>query len=213
MARSDNSSEQDKGSEHKKRIGIFGGTFNPIHHGHLINIALVKENFNLDLILLVPVKDPVHKLLNGNISPDDRIKMSELAVSGIEYCKISDIEIKRESPSYTITTLEELEKIYCNDDLFLIIGSDSFNELDTWQEYKKILSGYTIIVLQRPGDIELRDDILKIAKRVEFQKGHMIEISSSMIRDRASKGLPIKFFTADEVVNYIRDKGLYKVDY
>jgi nicotinate-nucleotide adenylyltransferase len=204
--------KSDKTTEHKKRIGIFGGTFNPIHHGHLINITLVKENFNLDLILLVPVKEPVHKFLGDNISPGDRMKMAELAVSGIEYCKISDIEIKRESPSYTITTLEELKKIYYNDDLFLIIGSDSFNELDTWMEYKKILSDYAIIVLQRPGDTELKRDILSIAKKVKFQKGYMIEISSSMIRDRVNKGLPIRFFTTDEVVSYIRDKGLYKIE-
>ena len=206
MARSD------KGANHKKRIGVFGGTFNPIHHGHLINIALVKENFNLDLILFVPVKDPVHKKLIDNILPQDRMKMVELAVAGTESYKVLDIEIKRESPSYTITTLEELQKIYCNDDLFLIIGSDSFNELDTWREYKKILSDYAIIVLQRPGDAELRSDILDAAKRVEFQKGYMIEISSSMIRDRVNKGLPINFFTADEVVSYIRDKGLYKIE-
>jgi len=207
MVRSDN-----KKTNNKKRIGIFGGTFNPIHHGHLINIALVKENFDLDLVLFIPVKEPVHKSLNDNILPGDRIKMVELAIAGTEYYKALDIEIKRESPSYTITTLEELKKIYCNDDLFLIIGSDSFNELDTWKEYKKILSDYTIIVLQRPGDLELRDDILSMAKMVEFQKGYMIEISSSMIRDRVNKGLSIDFFTADKVVSYIRDKGLYKVE-
>ncbi|MCL2155275.1 MAG: nicotinate-nucleotide adenylyltransferase [Leptospirales bacterium] len=197
-------------SDNKKRIGIFGGTFNPIHHGHLINIALVKENFSLDLIFFVPVKDPVHKLLSANILPGNRMEMVKLAIAEEEHYKVLDIEIKRESPSYTITTLEELKKIYCNDDLFLIIGSDSFNELDIWKEYKKILSDYTIIVLQRPGDTELRDDILSIAKRVEFQKGYMIEISSSMIRDRVKKNLPIKFFTTDKVVSYIRDKGLYK---
>ena len=200
----------DKKADNKKRIGIFGGTFNPIHHGHLINIALVKENFDLDLVLFVPVKDPVHKLVNDNILPGDRMKMVELAIAGEKHYKALDIEIKRKSPSYTITTLEELKKIYCNDDLFLIIGSDSFNELDIWKEYKKILSGYTLIVLQRPGDTELRDDILSIAKRVEFQKGYMIEISSSMIRDRVKKDLPINFFTHDMVVSYIRDKGLYK---
>jgi nicotinate-nucleotide adenylyltransferase len=199
-------------SDNKKRIGIFGGTFNPIHHGHLINIAAAKENFCLDLILFVPVKEPVHKSLSDNILPDDRIKMVELAIAGEKCYEALDIEIKRESPSYTITTLEELKKIYCNDDLFLIIGSDSFNELDTWIEYKKILSDYAIIVLQRPGDVKLRDDILSMAKRVECQKGYLIEISSSMIRDRVSRGLPIKFFTTDDVVRYIRDKGLYKIE-
>jgi len=206
MARSD------KKSDHKKRIGIFGGTFNPIHHGHLINIALVKENFDLDSVLFIPVKEPVHKSLRNNVLPGDRMKMVELAISGTDYYKALDIEIKRESPSYTITTLEELKKIYCNDELFLIIGSDSFNELDTWKEYKKILSDYAIIVLQRPGNEKLRDDILSIAKNIEFQKGYMIEISSSMIRDRVNKGLPINYFTANEVVSYIREKGLYKIE-
>jgi nicotinate-nucleotide adenylyltransferase len=199
-------------SDNKKRIGIFGGTFNPIHYGHLINIAAVRENFDLDLVLFVPVKEPVHKSLRDNILPDNRMKMTELAIAGEKHYKALDIEIKRESPSYTITTLEELKKIYCNDDLFLIIGSDSFNELDTWREYKKILLDYAIIVLQRPGDESLREDLLSIAKSVELQKGYMIEISSSMIRDRVSRGLPIKFFTADDVVKYIRDKGLYKIE-
>lgn len=194
----------------KKRIGVFGGTFNPIHHGHLINIELIKENFFLDLILLIPSKIPVHKTISGNILPSERLKMVELAVDGLEGFQTSEIEIKRETASYTITTLEELKLLYPGDELFLIIGSDSFNELDTWKDYKKILSEYSIIVMHRPGNDQLRSDLLSQAMKVEFQSESVVEISSSMIRERAKKGLPIRYLTTDDVAGYIKKKGLYK---
>jgi nicotinate-nucleotide adenylyltransferase len=198
-------------SDRPERIGIFGGTFNPIHHGHLINVELIKESFNLDLILFIPAKIPVHKTVEDNVQPSDRMKMVELAIAGIDSFKASGIELNRESASYTITTLEELKNIYPDDDLFLIIGSDSFNELDTWKDYKKILSCYPLIVMQRPGDSQLREDIFSLAKSVEVHKDSMIEISSSGIRARIKKNLTIRYLTTDEVINFIRDKGLYKI--
>jgi nicotinate-nucleotide adenylyltransferase len=198
-------------SDKAKRIGVFGGTFNPIHHGHLINIELIKENFNLDLILLIPAKIPVHKTVKDGIQPSERLNMVELAISGSEGFMVSELELKRESASYTITTLDELKMIYPGDELFLIIGSDSFNELDTWKDYKKILSGYPLIVMQRPGDTQLRDDLLSMG-RVELHKQSMIEISSSMIRDRVKQGLPIRYLTTDDVINFINAKGLYKIE-
>jgi len=199
-------------SDKAKRIGIFGGTFNPIHHGHLINIELIRENFNLDLIILIPAKVPVHKTLADSVSAADRLKMVELAITGIKYFEVSGMEINRESASYTIATLEELKTMYPGDDLFLIIGSDSFNELDTWKEYEKILREYQIIVMQRPGDLQLRADLLTPAFKVEMQKESMIEISSSIIRDRVKKNLPIRYYTTDDVINFIRNKGLYKIE-
>ncbi len=198
-------------SDRFKRIGIYGGTFNPIHHGHLINIELLIEHFNLDQVLFIPAKIPVHKIVADSVSPSDRLKMVELALVGSENMSVSGIEIDRETASYTITTLEELEKIYPGVELFLIIGSDSFNELDTWKEYKKILSGYPIIVMQRPGDTDLRGDLLSLAVKIEQHKGSMIEISSSMIRERIKKGLPVRYLTTDNVIDFIRIKGLYKI--
>ena len=198
-------------SDKTKRTGIFGGTFNPIHHGHLINIELLIDHFNLDRVLFIPAGIPVHKVLADSISSDDRLKMVELALAGSGNMLASGIEINRETASYTITTLEELKNIYPDDELFLIIGSDSFNELDTWKEYKNILSGYPIIVIQRPGDTELRSDLLSLAVRVEQHMGSMIEISSSMIRERIKKNLPVKYLTTDSVIEFIRIKGLYKI--
>ena len=199
-------------SDRTKRIGIFGGTFNPIHHGHLINIELIKEKFKLDLILFIPAKIPVHKIVEDNILPSDRLEMLKLAVAGNNGFQVSGIELNRESASYTITTLEELKIIYPDDNLFLIIGSDSFNELDTWKEYKKILMEYPVIVMQRPGDLRLRDDILSLAVNVDIHREAMIEISSSMIRDRVKKGLPVRYLTTNEVIDFINDKGLYKIE-
>lgn len=200
-------------SDKSRRIGIFGGTFNPIHHGHLINIQLVKEEFALDLVLLIPAKIPVHKTVTDGIDPADRYRMTELAVTGLDGFHVSDIEIKRESASYTITTLEELERIYPDDELLLIIGSDSFNELDTWKEYKKIITNYTLIVMQRPGNMELREDLLSASYDVHLHVASAIEISSSGIRERIRKGLPVKFFTADNVIDFINGKGLYKIEH
>jgi len=136
--------------------------------------------------------------------------MVELAIAGIEGFQSSEIELKRESASYTITTLEELKILYPGDDLFLIIGSDSFNELDTWKDFKKILLEYSIIVILRTGSVQLRDDLLSLAFKIELQKETMIEISSSMIRDRIKKELPIRYLTTDDVIDFIKDKGLYR---
>jgi nicotinate-nucleotide adenylyltransferase len=199
-------------SDKAKRIGIFGGTFNPIHHGHLINIELLLEHFNLDLVLFIPAKIPVHKNVAGKVTPADRLKMVELAIENSEKFHSSGIEINRKTASYTITTLHELEEIYPGDELFLIIGSDSFNELDTWKEYKNILSGYKIIVMMRPGDTELRDDLLTHALKVEQYRGGLIEISSSMIRERVKSNLPVRYLTTDNVIEFIRIKGLYKIE-
>ncbi|PKL19005.1 MAG: nicotinate (nicotinamide) nucleotide adenylyltransferase [Spirochaetae bacterium HGW-Spirochaetae-5] len=198
-------------SDKAERIGIFGGTFNPIHHGHLINIELLLEHFNLDHVLFIPDRIPVHKNVAGKVTPADRLKMVELAITGSEKFSSSGIEINRESASYTITTLHELEEIYPGDELFLIIGSDSFNELDTWKDYKSILSGYKIIVMMRPGDTELREDLLTHALKVERYSGALIEISSSMIRERVKNNLPVRYLTTDNVIEFIRIKGLYKI--
>lgn len=199
-------------SDSVKKIGIFGGTFNPIHYGHLINIELIRECFDFNLILFIPSKKPVHKTITDMVQPSDRLEMVKLAISGNDFFQVSDMEIKRESPSYTITTLEELKTIYPGDKLFLIIGSDSFNELDTWMEYKKILAEYPIVIMQRRTDTELRTDLLSLASSVELFSGTMIDISSSMIRERIRNNNSIKYLTTDSVINFIASKELYQIE-
>ncbi len=193
----------------KKRIGVYGGTFNPIHYGHLINAEFLREEHGLDKILFVPSKDPVHKKLEGSATAIDRFEMVKLAIKGNSFFEISDIEIKRDEPSYTILTLKQLTTLYPGDDLFFIIGSDSFNELDTWMDSEELLSLGKFIVLNRPGNTKLREDILQ---RGTFYIYHnpLIEISSSTIRAKIKNGTSARYLLPDTVLEYILQKEFYR---
>ncbi len=193
------------------KTGIYGGTFNPVHYGHLVNAEYVRESFGLDRIIFIPAKKPVHKEMIKYASPEDRIAMVSSAVKGNEYFTVSDIEVSRESDSYTIYTIEAMEKLYPDDELFLIIGSDSFNELDTWKSYREIIDKVAIIVMLRPGSISLRPDILKLGRKFFLHENPLIGISSSDIRERIGAGNSVRYLTPDSVIDYIYSKGLYKV--
>ncbi len=192
-------------------IGIYGGTFNPIHYGHLVNAESVRDKYNLDKIIFIPDKKPVHKKMYGDASPEDRLTMVRSAIAGNEYFEVSDIEIARVEASYTIYTIDKLEKIHPGKKLFLIIGSDSFNELDTWKAYNEIIERVSIIIMRRPGNITLRQDILSMGNKFIIHDNLLIDISSSGIRERIYTGHSVRYMTPDSVVNYINDKGLYKV--
>jgi len=193
------------------KIGIYGGTFNPVHYGHLINAEIVRQQYSLDRVLFIPDRVPVHKEITDCIDPDDRLHMLELAVRDNPYFEVSDIELKRPEPSYTILTIESLKKIYSEADLFLIIGSDSFNELDTWKSFREIIKLVPVIIMKRPGDTGLRDDILSMAGTFLVTDNPEIGISSSMIRKRVSGGLSVKYMMPDSVVEYVKIKELYQV--
>jgi nicotinate-nucleotide adenylyltransferase len=128
------------------RIGFFGGTFNPIHYGHLKNALLAKEQLKLDKIIFIPAKLPVHKKVDVSISAEDRYDMLLRAVFEFKEFEVSRIEIDREAPSYTITTIKTLNDIYPQCELFMIIGADSFNEIDTWKESIQIIDSVTVEV-------------------------------------------------------------------
>lgn len=193
-----------------RRTGIFGGTFNPVHYGHLINIEFIREKYSLDRIILVPAKIPVHKEISDRIEPYQRFEMTTLAVRENPYFEVSPLEIEREAPSYTIITVNELAAEFPDDKLYLIIGSDSFNELDTWKSYKELLALIPLIVMKRPGSDALRTDILEISKEVNVFENPLIDISSSQIRDRIKKGLTVRYLLPDDVAEYIYNKELYR---
>ena len=194
-----------------KKIGIFGGTFNPIHYGHLINLEFIREQYNLDKVILIPAKMPVHKELSGSVQAADRMEMVNLAVSDNKFFETSSIEFDRDSASYTIITVNELRELYHDDELYLIIGSDSYNELDTWKSYEELLKSISLIVMLRPGSVVLRDDLPVVPGSVFITDSPLIDISSSLIRERISRGYTAKYLTPDAVIDYINRKGLYRI--
>ncbi|MBN2160863.1 MAG: nicotinate-nucleotide adenylyltransferase [Spirochaetes bacterium] len=191
------------------KIGIFGGTFNPIHYGHLINAEIIRSDFNLDKIILVPSRYPVHKKLDGDVPAQERYAMAVLAVAGLQEFDVSRIEIDREGPSYTITTVEELRAAYPESELHLIIGTDSLATFASWREKDRLLSSVQIIVMRRPGQ-ERPPDMDFGGHIVRFAENPLVDISSTEIRERLRHGRSVRFLLPDQVIDYIRKKGLYE---
>lgn len=193
----------------KQRIGVYGGTFNPVHHGHLINIELIREEFYLDKILIIPARIPVHKEISCSVTPDERYEMLEIALDSNPYLEASRLELDRNEASYTIITLNDIERHYSNSELFLIMGSDSFVTIKTWYEYEKIINNYNIIVLNR-NQTSFSNKIHVDCKNILFFNNPLIEISSTEIREKINSGCSIKYLTPDPVIDYINNKGLYR---
>lgn len=192
------------------KIGLLGGTFNPIHNGHLINAEIIKENFNLDKVLFIPSKYPVHKNLEGNVSSEDRYNMVKIAIDDNKYFEVSRIEIDREGESYFIVTIKQLLNIYKDSELYLIIGSDAFSEITIWKESKEILETVSFIIMRRPGHELINNKLIKMAKDAKFANNPLIEISSSEIRKNIKNNKSIRYLVPGNVEEYIIKKELYK---
>ena len=187
-------------------IGVFGGTFDPIHLGHLITAQSVKELRSLEKIIFIPAYISPHKTDIASLSSEHRLKMVQLALEGINYFEYSDFELRNETVSYTIDTLRNLKSKY--DDIELIIGYDNIFDFKTWKEPDEILKLVKLIVLKRKASIE-PDYKDKFYKSAVFVETPTIEISSSEIRRRISKNLPIDFLVPEKVKKYIITNNLY----
>ena len=126
------------------KIGVFGGTFNPIHNGHIRLAELYHKELGLDKIIVIPTNIPPHKSAENVVSSVDRLNMLNLAFEQYPFVEISDIELNMSGKSYTVNTISALKEIYPNDDLYLIVGGDMFLCFESWREYKKILSMCTL---------------------------------------------------------------------
>ena len=191
------------------RIGFFGGTFNPIHYGHLKNALLAKDQLKLDKVIFIPGKSPVHKSMDIAISTKDRYSMLARAVLEFEDFEVSRIEIDRDEPSYTIITIQTLKKIYSQSELFMIIGADSFNEMDIWKEYTRIIESVSIVVLRRRSDSILRADMLDAIPKIEVIDNDYIDISSTELRKKLKQNENVYGLIPDNVIEYIIEKRLY----
>ncbi len=189
-------------------IGIFGGTFDPPHLGHLIVAETVRERLALELILFMPANFPPHKEGEPVASTTHRLNMLQLAVAGNSYSKVSDLEIRRGGKSYTIETLRSLRNLYPGDTLFLIIGSDNLRIFPAWKEPEDVLKSSRVVVIDRPGLV--RDAIEnEFVQRVQFVQVPTIEVSATDIRGRIRDGKTIRYMVPEPVRAYIEDNKLY----
>ena len=204
--------------QHRKRIGILGGTFNPIHTGHLIMAEEVCKNHHLSKIIFIPTYIPPHKYVNDLVDAHHRFQMIKAAISGISKFEVSDLEIIREGKSYTIDTIQEILSHYGEDDeIFLIMGADSLNELELWKNIKRLAQLCHFVIVNRPGfkteasarlvEIIGSDNILDIERlRIEISP---VDISSTNIRKRVNDGVQIKGLVPECVEAYIKEHNLY----
>jgi nicotinate-nucleotide adenylyltransferase len=185
-----------------KKIGIFGGSFDPIHTGHLIICNFIKDEYNLDKIIFVPAYRSPHKTTSRFTSPQVRYEMVKLAIEDNKGFEISDFEISQSRSMYSFETIDYMKKKYSESELFFIIGADSYNNISKWKNPELIKKQVKLVIASRNN--------LKIKEDEYLAKTPNIEISSSMIRDRIDKKLSIKYLVNSKVERYIYEKYLYK---
>ncbi|HDQ45010.1 MAG TPA: nicotinate-nucleotide adenylyltransferase [bacterium] len=192
------------------RTGLFGGTFDPIHTGHLILAETVRADVPLDRIVFIPAGIPPHKPDTPVGNPSQRLAMVRLAVQDHPDFYVSECEIAREGPSYTVDTLLHLRslEIFRNDRIFLIIGADNLVELHTWKDPGRIFDLAEVLCLSRPGD-DIRRAAEPYRSRVRMIRAPLISISGTEIRERVQTGRSIRYRVPDPVADYIAGQGLY----
>ncbi len=202
----------------QRRIGIFGGTFNPIHAGHLVIAEEVYDYHNLSKILFMPANIPPHKYAEGLADAHHRYKMVEEAIRGNDKLEVSDLEIKREGKSYTIDTVQDVLRSYGREcEIFLIMGADSLSELELWKDVKELSQLCHFVVVNRPEySVDVPDSLAGVVgndtvseiERLRVQISP-IGISSTDIRKRLREGADVSGLVPSCVEAYIREHGLY----
>jgi nicotinate-nucleotide adenylyltransferase len=195
------------------RVGIYGGVFNPPHHGHLVAAQEAHTQLELDVVVWIPVGDAPHRAIEEDPGADARFEMVELAIAADERFRSSRIEIDREGPSYTVDTLRELRARGPDDELFLILGGDQAAALPSWHEPAEVMALATIGVFERAtasfNSIGITLARLPGREKLRLLQMPRIDISSTMVRRRAAAGKPIRYLVPDKVANVIGARGLY----
>ena len=195
------------------RIGVFGGTFDPIHMGHLIVAEDARAALELDKVLFIPAGQPWFKSYRQITEARHRLAMVQLAVKDNSLFDVSDIEVERSGPSYTVDTLQELHELYSDAELIVILGLDALREIDRWHQPSRVFQMASVAGMARPG-ATLDPSVLHAAipgasSRMRLLDSALIDISGTDIRRRASAGQSIRYRVPVEVERYIYDNGLY----
>jgi len=200
----------------KKRIGILGGTFNPVHIGHLVLAENAYAQFHLDHVMILPTKNPPHKQNQDILGDDHRVAMLNRAIREVPYFRLSIIELDRSGTSYTSETLEYLKKSYPDTDFYFIMGADSLYNIESWKDPDIIMKCAYLLVATRDftSDEQLSKHInyLKMKYKASIYKISVpnIELSSELIRHRVQANDTIKYFVPQAVEEYIYENELFK---
>lgn len=197
-----------------EKIGILGGTFNPIHYGHLMISEYLRDELNLDKVIYVPTGYSPHKI--NSISADIRYKMVEIAIKNNENFQISDVEAKSGKISYSVNTVKKLKEKHPGE-YFFLIGSDTIFQLKTWRKLEELSKEVHFVAALRPEYLE-RD---KIDEEIKFLKknfntqitiinGPLYQVSSTELRDRMKTKKSVRYLIPDEVIRFIRENNLYR---
>jgi nicotinate-nucleotide adenylyltransferase len=200
------------------RVGVFGGTFDPVHTGHLILAEQAREQARLDAVWFLPAPRPPHKDEGWISRFEQRVEMLSLAVAGNPAFRVEDMEKERAGPSYTVDTLAELRRRHPGGEFFLLVGSDTLRDLPGWHEPVRLLELVGLVVMQRPGHpvpsaAEFRARLglpESVPLRLAVVEAPQIDISSRDLRGRAAAGRSLRYFLPRAVEVYIAEKHLYR---
>lgn len=192
------------------KIGIFGGTFDPIHNAHLIIAQYAREEFALDRLLFVPCGNPPHK--KAQTDKQIRFEMTKIAI-GAEF-EISDYEVAREEYSYSLSTIKYFKKQYPDDDIFFIIGEDSLSDIGKWHKPQELLKLCKLIVFPRSNKDKLDEEIQSCNQifggNICAISAPVFAISSTEIRERLANGKSVKYMVPEKVMEYIKNNEIYR---
>jgi nicotinate-nucleotide adenylyltransferase len=201
-----------------RRVAIFGGTFNPVHLGHLVAAQDAHELTGMDRTIWIPVAEPPHKRSPDLACGEDRLRMLELALEGDDRFATSDVEIRRAGPSYSIDTVRALQQKMPGAEMHFFIGSDSLADLHTWREIGALLDLCRFVTVTRPGFdpgtmtphwLRLPEEAC-VSLRESLVDAHPVSISSSEVRERVARGASIRYLVPSAVARWIGERGLYR---
>lgn len=192
------------------KIGIFGGSFNPIHSGHAIIAHHIITSGAVDrLWLMVSPVNPLKADHERQVADTDRLRMAEMVTRPLENVETSAFEFTMPRPSYTIDTLNALQAKFPDDEFYLVIGADNWTVFDRWRNSEEILAKYHVLIYPRLGHDVVIPEALR--DRVTLVNAPIIELSSTAVRERLAHGLSVRYYVPDEVLGYIERKGLYRI--
>ncbi|MEY4812584.1 MAG: hypothetical protein RLZZ75_218 [Bacteroidota bacterium] len=191
------------------KIGLFFGSFNPIHHGHLMVASFIANHTDIQQVWLVVSPQNPHKTQSSLLNEYDRLHLAQLAIEDDAQIKVSDIEFKLPKPSYTIDTLTYLQEKYPQHQFYVIMGSDSFQNLPKWKNFEALIKNYQFIVYRRPG-FEIIEDY---GADMQYLEAPMLELSATLIRNNCKDGITIRYLVPEDVRleiernNYFKEEG------